>query len=50
MTAESAFRALVAKGRFEDDYLTPFYVEDLKRRVTVVRVDGFLHAFDDGRR
>jgi 3-phenylpropionate/trans-cinnamate dioxygenase ferredoxin component len=25
----------------------PFYLENLKRRVSVARVDGRLHAFDD---
>jgi nitrite reductase/ring-hydroxylating ferredoxin subunit len=30
-----------------DGYVRPFYLEDLKRRVSVVRVGGALHAFDD---
>jgi 3-phenylpropionate/trans-cinnamate dioxygenase ferredoxin component len=30
-----------------DNYLNSYYLEDLKRRVAVARVDGKLFAFDD---
>lgn len=31
-----------------DDYqVVPYYLEDLKRRVSVARIDGTLYAFDD---
>ena len=30
-----------------DNYVNPYYLEDLKRRVAVARVGGKLFAFDD---
>lgn len=41
------FRPLGPAGELADDYVNPFYVEELKRRIAVARVDGELYAFDD---
>ena len=30
-----------------DDFVVPYYLDDLKRRISVARVDGRLYAFDD---
>jgi len=30
-----------------NDHVTPFYLEDLKARISIARVDGRLYAFDD---
>ena len=30
-----------------DDFVVPYYLGDLKRRISVARVDGRLYAFDD---
>ncbi|MBS1676349.1 MAG: Rieske 2Fe-2S domain-containing protein [Actinobacteria bacterium] len=40
-------RVLAKTDEVPDAYVRPFYLEDLKRRVAVVRVGGALHAFDD---
>ena len=44
-TAE--FRAVGDAGELADNYVNPYYLEDLKRRVSVARVAGKLYAFDD---
>jgi 3-phenylpropionate/trans-cinnamate dioxygenase ferredoxin component len=44
-TAE--FRTLDSAERVADNYVNPYYLEDLKIRVAVARVDGKLYAFDD---
>ena len=41
------FRTLGRSDRLPDDYVNPYYLEDLKRRVSVARVAGTLFAFDD---
>jgi len=47
-TADSAdSRALAKSEDLPDGYVLPVYLEDLKRRVAVVRLDGQVHAFDD---
>ncbi|MBS1880651.1 MAG: Rieske (2Fe-2S) protein [Actinobacteria bacterium] len=47
-TADTADRrALGRSADLRDAYVLPVYLEDLKRRVAVLRLDGALHAFDD---
>jgi len=46
-TDTSDFRTLGKSADLPDGYMLPVYVEELKRRVTVLRLDGRLHAFDD---
>lgn len=45
MSAE--FRSLAKSDDLPDASVLPIYLEDLKRRVAVVRVDGVIRAFDD---
>jgi len=42
-----AFRTIGPSDAIPDDLVVPFYLDDPKRRISVVRVDGGLHAFDD---
>jgi 3-phenylpropionate/trans-cinnamate dioxygenase ferredoxin component len=46
-TTTPAFRTLDASDRLPEGYVNPYYLEDLKRRVSVARVDGKLYAFND---
>ena len=46
-TTTAEFRTLDKSDRLPDDYVNPYYLEDLKRRVSVARVGGKLYAFDD---
>jgi len=47
-TADSAdFRPLAKSADLPDGYVLPVYLEDLKRRVAVVRLEDGPHAFDD---
>jgi 3-phenylpropionate/trans-cinnamate dioxygenase ferredoxin component len=39
--------SLVKSEDLPDEYVLPVYLEDLKRRVSVVRIAGELYAFDD---
>jgi len=43
----NTFRALDDASRLPNNYVNPYYLEDLKRLVAVARVDGKLYAFDD---
>jgi nitrite reductase/ring-hydroxylating ferredoxin subunit len=45
--AAGAFRAVGPASELHEGSVNPYYLEDLKRRVSVVRVGGALHAFDD---
>lgn len=47
MTVQVGYRALGDADEFDDFPVVPYYVEDLKRRVSVAKVDGALYAFDD---
>lgn len=40
-------RDLGADMDLPDDYVNPYYLEDVKRRISVARVAGQLYAFDD---
>jgi nitrite reductase/ring-hydroxylating ferredoxin subunit len=46
-TITHTFRTLGDASRLPDNYVNPYYLEDLKRLVAVARVDGKLFAFDD---
>lgn len=41
------FRAVGDSAALENDYVNPYYLEDLKRRISVARVEGKLYAFAD---
>lgn len=43
----SDFRTLDDSGNLAEGAVNPYYLEDLKRRIAVARVDGAIHAFDD---
>ena len=47
MATTVAFRALDDAGKLPDNYVNPYYLEDLKRRVSVARAGGKLYAFED---
>jgi 3-phenylpropionate/trans-cinnamate dioxygenase ferredoxin subunit len=40
-------RTLGPSDAIPNDFVVPYYVDDLKRRISVARVDGHLYAFDD---
>jgi nitrite reductase/ring-hydroxylating ferredoxin subunit len=46
-TTETGFRTLDDTDNLRDNDVNPYYLEDLKRRVSVARVGGKLYAFDD---
>ena len=41
------FRTLGSGAAIPNDFVVPYYLEDVKRRISVARVDGRLYAFDD---
>ena len=41
------FRSLGKSGQLPDNYVNPYYVSDLKQRVSVARVGNKLYAFND---
>ena len=43
----NAFRTLGPGDRIPNDFVVPYYLDDLKLRVSVARVDDRLYAFDD---
>ena len=43
----TGFRSLGKSGKQPDNAVNPYYVDDLKRRVSVARIDGKLYAFSD---
>ena len=47
VSAASDFRTVADTHSLPDNYVNPYYFEDLKKRVSVARVDGKLYAFDD---
>lgn len=48
MTATaSPFRTLGPSDAIPNDFVVPYYLDDLKRRISVARVDDRLYAFDD---
>lgn len=42
-----AVRTLAASDAIPNDFVVPFYVDDLKLRISVARVDDRFYAFDD---
>ena len=47
MATTVAFRTLDDAGKLPDNYVNPYYLEDLKRRVSIARAGGKLYAFED---
>lgn len=45
--ALDALRTMGTSKAFPNDFIVPHYLEDLKLRVSIARVDGRLYAFDD---
>jgi 3-phenylpropionate/trans-cinnamate dioxygenase ferredoxin subunit len=45
--AADAFRTVGPGDAIANDFVVPYYLNDLKRRISVARVDGRLYAFDD---
>jgi predicted fused transcriptional regulator/phosphomethylpyrimidine kinase len=45
--AADAFRPLGDADAIANDFVVPYYLDDLKPRISVARVDGRLYAFDD---
>jgi 3-phenylpropionate/trans-cinnamate dioxygenase ferredoxin component len=46
-TAAAAPRTLGPGDAIPNDFVVPYYLEDLKRRISVARVADRLYAFDD---
>ncbi|MFV0375210.1 Rieske (2Fe-2S) protein [Microbacterium sp.] len=46
-TASDTYRSLGDVAELDDFQVVPWYVDGVKKRVTVTRVDGALHALDD---
>jgi 3-phenylpropionate/trans-cinnamate dioxygenase ferredoxin subunit len=46
-TPKAEFRTLDIATGLRDNDVNPYYVDDLKRRVSVARLGGSLYAFDD---
>jgi nitrite reductase/ring-hydroxylating ferredoxin subunit len=42
-----AFRTVGLADAIPNDFVVPYYLSDLKRRISVARVDDRLYAFDD---
>jgi nitrite reductase/ring-hydroxylating ferredoxin subunit len=47
LVTEQPFRTLGPADAITNDSVVPYYLDDLKRRISVARVDGRLYAFDD---
>jgi nitrite reductase/ring-hydroxylating ferredoxin subunit len=45
--ATAAFRTVGPGDAIPDDAVVPFYLDDRKLRISIARVGGRLHAFDD---
>ena len=45
--AAAAFRTVGKGDAIPNDFVVPYYLDDLKRRISVARVDDRLYAFDD---
>jgi nitrite reductase/ring-hydroxylating ferredoxin subunit len=45
--ATDALRTLGPGDAIPNDFVVPYYLEDLKRRISVARIDDRLYAFDD---
>ena len=47
LATEQPFRTLGRADAIPNDFVVPYYVDELKRRISVARVDDRLYAFDD---
>jgi nitrite reductase/ring-hydroxylating ferredoxin subunit len=47
MATTVAFRTLDYTGKLPDNYVNPYYLEDLQRRISIARAGGKLYAFED---
>jgi len=45
--ATEALRTVGPADAIANDFVVPYYLDDLKRRISVSRVGGRLYAFDD---
>ena len=45
--ATDGFRTIGPGDAVPNDFVVPYYLEDLKLRISIARVAGRLHAFDD---
>jgi hypothetical protein len=46
MSNIDAFRTLGLAGSIPNDFVVPYYLDDLKRRIAIARINR-LYAFDD---
>ena len=47
LATDQPFRALGRADAVINDFVVPYYLDDLKRRISVARVANRLYAFDD---
>jgi nitrite reductase/ring-hydroxylating ferredoxin subunit len=47
LATEQPFRTLGRADAITNDFVVPYYLNDLKRRISVARVEDHLYAFDD---
>ena len=47
LVTEQPFRTLGPADAITNDFVVPFYLDDLKRRISVARVGNSIYAFDD---
>jgi nitrite reductase/ring-hydroxylating ferredoxin subunit len=47
LVTEQPFRTLGPADAITNGFVVPYYLDDLKRRISVARVDDRLYAFDD---
>jgi nitrite reductase/ring-hydroxylating ferredoxin subunit len=45
--ATAAFRTVGPGDAIPNDFVVPYYLKDLKRRISVARINDRLYAFDD---
>jgi 3-phenylpropionate/trans-cinnamate dioxygenase ferredoxin subunit len=45
--SDDALRTLGSSSAIADNFVVPYYLDDLKRRISVARVDDRFYAFDD---
>ena len=45
--ATEVVRTVGLSGTIRNDFVVPYYLSDLKRRISIARVDGRVYAFDD---
>jgi nitrite reductase/ring-hydroxylating ferredoxin subunit len=47
LVTEQPFRTLGRADAITNDFVVPYYLDDLKRRISIARVGDHLYAFDD---